>query len=123
MNKWKFYGQTAARYGPGLFWQVILFFCVFELMHSLVYLLLGSKAYCKAEDSLLDEDGESSSNEDYFGDLEDDGENPVNKKQKRKAEKEPNHALVEFVDEVCTTVMPADHVLCDNLALLKENKK
>jgi len=59
-------------------------------------LILGSKAYCKAEeDRLLDEDEESSSNEDYLGDLEDEGnkenqvkENPAKKKQKRKAEKE-----------------------------------
>jgi len=80
--------------------------CAFELMRSLVYLLLESKAYCKAEeDCLLDEDGNSSSNEDHFGDLEDDGEKPVNKKWK--AEKEPDHALVEFVNEACTTVMPA----------------
>ena len=33
-----------------------------------------------------------------------------------------NHALVEFADEVHTTVMPVHCLLCYDLALLKENR-
>ena len=70
-------------------------FSLFEIMRILVYLLLGSKTYCTAEeDRLLDEDEESSGTEDYLGDLEDEAdkenqvkEKPVSKKRKQKADK------------------------------------
>jgi len=72
-------------------------FSLFEIMRILVYLLLGSKTYCTAEeDRLLDEDEESSGTEDYLGDLEEDEadkdnqvkEKPVSKKRNRKLIKE-----------------------------------